>query len=591
MKPLILLLISMLAVVCAADPQFESPGRLDAGFGTNGIARIFAPAKRMYGIATTVQPDGRIIVVGRGEESYTSDFGYFSLSRFNSDGSIDAGFGTGGVVIIQGNLHDQPSDVALQPDGKIVVAGDIYNNGYANFGIMRFNPDGSPDVSFDGDGMVMTPVGPFLWDSQAFSVAIQPDGKIVAAGWDLDDFAVVRYNSDGSLDSGFGNNGQVITDVGPGDAAIESIALQPDGRIVAAGFNYPQNYYDIALARYNADGSLDTSFGNSGLILDSISSKHDSLNAVAIQQDGKILAAGSADSKLLIIRYNANGSRDPGFGENGVVLAVLGSGASTASAISLQQDNKIVASAYTSEGCGVARFNPDGSFDPSFDFDGALITPSASAGITPSDLELQPDGKILVSGSFFNGTDWGFTVLRYLGGSTGTCSPGLFCDDFEDNALPTDWTFLKAGWSEAGGELIASGAKKSQALASPAFAGCISCTIDTSLRSSGGTGNRVWLQAWYQDKANLVELLVKEEADRWILRQKAGGKIVAKAKASSQILPGVDYAVRLSYDGSFFHVYVDDSLLITLEPAAFPSGTIGYQVKGTSAAFQYVDVY
>jgi Putative Ig domain len=168
----------------------------------------------------------------------------------------------------------------------------------------------------------------------------------------------------------------------------------------------------------------------------------------------------------------------------------------------------------------------------------------------------------------------------------------LFCDDFENNVLDLNWNYLKQGWSETGGALIGTPAgKKAVAIASPVFAGCSSCSVEAIMQTAGGTGNRLWLLGWYLNKQNTVELLMKEETDTWILKQRMNGKIVAKRKASSTILPATAYEARVVFDGVNFTLFINDVQVLTLPAVGSPSGTVGFQVKNTTGNFAQINVF
>ncbi len=168
----------------------------------------------------------------------------------------------------------------------------------------------------------------------------------------------------------------------------------------------------------------------------------------------------------------------------------------------------------------------------------------------------------------------------------------LFCDEFDDGVLSTSWTYTKPVWSETGGRLIATSGKKVKAIATPAFSGCANCMIETQMQTAGGQGNRLWLIAWYVDDKNKVELLMKEEKDSWILKQRSNGPVVAKATGTLPIDPGVSYTVRMTFDGAQFQVYVNGMLAITMVKGggSLPAGTVGFQMKGTTADIERIEV-
>ena len=169
----------------------------------------------------------------------------------------------------------------------------------------------------------------------------------------------------------------------------------------------------------------------------------------------------------------------------------------------------------------------------------------------------------------------------------------LFFDDFEDGVLASNWTYVKSStfWNEFGGNLTGTNIKKTTAIATPAFTGCINCYVEALLQTSGGAGNRVWLMHHFIDKANTIELLMKEETDRWIIKQRIGKKVVAKAKVQSTIDPNVFYTARITFDGTSYNLTIDGTALITLTPVgAISGGTFGFKVKGTTGSFGYVVV-
>lgn len=167
----------------------------------------------------------------------------------------------------------------------------------------------------------------------------------------------------------------------------------------------------------------------------------------------------------------------------------------------------------------------------------------------------------------------------------------LFQDDFDDGIVDPNWTYAKGSWSEAAGQLSGGSSKKATALADPAFTGCSVCTVQATLQTSGGPGNRVWLIGWYQDKDNSVQLMMNDEADKWVLKQYAGGSVVAKKAFAIPIDPGVAYQARIEFDGAGFAVFVNNSPLFSMPSASPPSGTVGFQVKATNASFGDILVY
>lgn len=189
-------------------------------------------------------------------------------------------------------------------------------------------------------------------------------------------------------------------------------------------------------------------------------------------------------------------------------------------------------------------------------------------------------GTITIAGQTFTVTQSGAVVCT-------------FCDDFEDGVLNPNWSYLKPAWSESGGFLIGTPTRrKATAIATPIFAGCDTCSVEALMRTAGGIGNRVWLFGWYVDKSNTIELMMKEESDKWVLRQRSAGKIVARVKASLTIDPNVDYKAEIQFDGTNFQVSIDGVLIITMPKAAgtTPFGTIGFSAKSTTGSFGEINV-
>ena len=249
------------------------------------------------GFDVAIQTNGKIVLVGFKATGTNDDF---ALARVNTDGSLDTAFGANGKVITSIGNYDFASAVALQTDQKIVVAGESDNQ----FALARYNINGTLDNTFGIGGIVLTNFG--ISTFGANSVAIQSDGKILAAG-SANNFAIARYNTDGSLDSAFGIGGKVITDFGNNADYAYDLAIQSDGKIVVCG---GQEYFD--LARYNTDGSLDSSFGTNGKVISQWAYYANLAKSLAIQNDGNIVVAGwfeePAHDYFGVARYNGDGN-------------------------------------------------------------------------------------------------------------------------------------------------------------------------------------------------------------------------------------------------------------------------------------------
>ena len=338
-------------------------GDLDPTFGTVGMVTTDISRSTDIANAVAVQADGKLVVIGQTYKNNDFSGEDFVVTRYNTDGTLDTTFGRGGKVRTDfPGLAAVPSSVVIQSDGKIVVAGGAFPlfTFLGNFELVRYNPNGSLDRSFGNGGIVTTT---FPEGSYAFDVALQPDGKIIAAGTvfvdfnpgDISDtdFALARYNSDGSLDTTFGNGGTLMTDFFGNEDDAFSVLIQPDGKIVAVGSaNNPASYYDFAAVRYLSNGTIDTTFGVAGKVSTDFGDQNfDRARSAALQSDGRIVAAGFAIS------------------QNGGV-----------------------------QNFAVARYTSNGILDTTFSGDGKTQIDFGNCCQSATKLLLQSDGKIITVG-------------------------------------------------------------------------------------------------------------------------------------------------------------------------------------------------
>jgi len=314
----------------SALARYNPNGRLDSTFGTGGkVVVTFNPASD-YLYAVAIQSDGKIVAAG------SSNTTAFLLARFNANGSLDRAFGTNGSV--ETTFGDQGAEargIVVQADGKIIVVGVSGAGAYSelnNFVLARFNSDGSLDQAFGSGGKVKTHFpGVDNTGSTATSVGLQPDGKLVVGGYRKEsdrtphEFALARYNSNGTLDSSFGQAGKVMTRVGLGDAYSFSIVIQSNGRIVLAGYSSTSLDHDFSLVGYTANGTLDSTFGNGGIVTTDFSDGTDDIAyAMTVQPDGKLVVAGRTgeypENDFALARYRNNGQLDQTFGMGGKVV-------------------------------------------------------------------------------------------------------------------------------------------------------------------------------------------------------------------------------------------------------------------------------
>ena len=432
---IILTLFSSVQMAQAVD------GDLDPTFGTGGQVTTDINRSTDIANAVAVQADGKLVVVGQTYKNNDYSTEDFAVTRYNTDGTLDNTFGRGGKVRTDfPGLAAVSSAVVIQPDGKIVVAGGAFPQFTfaGNFEVVRYNPNGSLDRSFGNGGIVTTT---FPEGSYAFDVALQPDGKIVAAGTVFvdfipgepsnTDFALARYNPDGTPDAAFGSGGQVSTDfVGMEDDAF-SVLIQSDGKIVAVGSaNSPATYYDFAAVRYLSNGTIDTAFGVAGKVSTDFGDHNfDRAQSAALQSDGKIVAAGFAISQnglsenFAVARYTANGVLDTTFSRDGITQIDFGNCCQSAYQVLLQSDGKIITVGYPNTEDSdsdflLARLNPRGSLDPTFGVGGRVRTSFGDLNGGANGAALQSDGKIVAVGfqATFSNQWSNFALARYLDG-------------------------------------------------------------------------------------------------------------------------------------------------------------------------------
>jgi uncharacterized delta-60 repeat protein len=410
---------SLLPIVAAAD------GGLDRSFGDRGkVATLINDG----GLAAIVlQPDGKILATGFSGS-------VFMTMRYTGDGRLDAGFGDGGKVTTD-FLHfgNRATAIALQPDGKVLVVGQSQTSDGSNeFVIVRYQSDGRPDSGFGDGGKVVTD---FLGGNDlAAAVALLPDGRIAVAGGAEHplapfgrayDMAIALYTSDGRLDASFGSGGKVLTDFSGYNDGATAIAVLADGKLLVGGSSGSSEFRGhFALARYHLDGRLDTSFGTDGKAVGDFEA---AATAMVLQPDGKIILAGTSQTNIItgsdfsVARFNPDGTPDTGFGSGGKVFTDFTS-MDEAYAVALAADGQIVVagSSYTEPrfyDFAVARYNPDGSLDPSFGDGGKLTTDFFRGFDNARGMAIQPDGKILVAGRVTNADEArAFGIARYDGG-------------------------------------------------------------------------------------------------------------------------------------------------------------------------------
>jgi len=345
--------------------RYNADGTVDTTFAVNGKL-IVDTGDSVYGTQMALQADGRLVIVGG------TNHGQYVAVRYDANGkNKDMTFGTNGNAVVPSFLDNfytfECSDILIQPDQKIVVAGRESNQGnFTDFVIARFNADGTPDETFIANGIFIMDRTNFPNNrfNNAKAVAIQPDGKLVITGH-MEDYegdeqiSLTRLNTDGFPDTSFGTNGKgtVTSPLATYESSNSALVLQPDGKIVVAGSTFPYSGtadQDVVIARFNNDGSLDPTFDGDGIVVSDFGDNENG-NDLVLQADGKIMVTGKSGSDVLLARYNANGSLDNTFGDNGKVVNDFG-GSDDAKAIKLQPDGKIVTAGTSNGDALVTRY-------------------------------------------------------------------------------------------------------------------------------------------------------------------------------------------------------------------------------------------
>jgi uncharacterized delta-60 repeat protein len=390
----------------SGEPAKPPSGSLDSSFGKAGIATTEIGGGLVSALA--VQPDGKIVVAG------TFGDNVFGVARYTSSGALDTSFGFGGIATTAiGNVPAFAFSLALQPDGKIVVAGSAQlSSTGGDIALVRYTPVGALDEAFGTGGIVTTSVTESF--DGAYAVALQDDGKIVVAGYAGSFVALARYTAAGELDASFDGDGIVETAI---NGQAYGLAIQPDGKIVAGGLRYSGADASLfVLARFTASGASDGSFGERGIVATAISGSYDGISGIALQPEGKIVAVGTTSAHTFaIVRYMSTGALDTSFDGDGIVTTAFGDGVN-GSCLTVQPDGKIVVAGNTTAGTAdrivVARYLPSGALDPTFGNSGIVSTPAGSGETVVSGVA-QQDGKIVVAGRTEIGDSDQIVIARY----------------------------------------------------------------------------------------------------------------------------------------------------------------------------------
>ena len=415
--------LSTMVSLLAFSIALAAPGDLDTSFSGDGkVTTDISGGREDVVNEIALQADGKIVVVGWRNGPVSNDF---AVVRYNPNGSLDTTFSGDGKLLTDFGAIEYAEDVAIQSDGKIVVGGlrcldGTFPDVNCDVAVARYATNGALDTTFSGDGKVLTDFGN---TSNGFwgGLKIQPDGKIVMSGWVWNgvhsDFAVYRYNTNGTLDTTFSGDGRTKFNFGSGPVDwANDLAIQANGRILVSGFscdNLSFENCDFTVARLNANGVLDTTFSVDGRQTINLGA-NDFSDSIAVQSNGRIVLSGGKNpattGSCALVRLNPNGTLDTTFSADGKVVTSFGPGVdSGCTDVRVQSNGKIAAAGGAGGDFALVRYNSNGTLDTTFSTDGKVRVDfgSGDAGLK---FVVQNDGRYVLAGS----TQGDFALARVL---------------------------------------------------------------------------------------------------------------------------------------------------------------------------------
>ena len=446
----------VLFVLLALIPvgRIHAQGSLDTAFNSTGKVQTTINANGDKATGVAIQSDGKIIVAGTATVSGGSDF---YVARYTTAGVLDGTFGTGGIVTASINASDTTTGVAIQSDGKIVVCGYTYVGSKANFAVLRFTTAGALDTTFNTTGKVMTSIS--ANSDLCNAIGIQGDGKIVVAGYTNSItplFCAVRYTTAGALDTTFNSTGiATVSAIGSNGDQAYGMTIQSDGKIVIVGGTVNTTNFDWALARLTTAGALDTTFNGTGKLITSNGSSTDLAFAVAQQSDGKLVVTGYASNgsndDIVTIRYSTGGAFDTIF----PTTTFSGTSHERGQAVAIQSDGKILLAGFTNSpgnyDFALVRFTTAGALDTTFNSTGKVITAFGTNSDQAAAIKLQSDGRIVVAGFYTDASFVNHTaVARYLAAAP---APDIIVEQPAGTALTDNVSTVAFGTTSTGTSL------------------------------------------------------------------------------------------------------------------------------------------
>jgi uncharacterized delta-60 repeat protein len=401
--------------------RYRANGTLDTSWGGAGTGKVITPigANDSLAVAMAAQPDGKTLLAGY---CYDGTIYQFCALRYLANGTLDSSWGSAGTGIVTTSLGSASNDfahaMALQPDGKVLLAGRCSNIGNDNFCALRYRSNGTLDTSWNGTGKVITSITGN--DDTVNAMALQSDGKVVLAGECFNsvnnkNFCALRYLVDGTLDTSWNGTGKVITSISSNDDEATTVVIQPDGKVLLAGTCHNGANEDFCSLRYHPDGTLDTDWGigGSGKVVTAMGVDNDYITSAVLQPDGKLLLAGYCDGFLnrdfCTVRYNNNGTLDTSWGNVAKVITSVVSTTDQAYAVALQPDGKVLLAGSCTNGlshdfCAI-RYDggPFGYKACTLDLDGDNVVRATTDMLMGTRVALGMTGAAVVNGITFSG--------------------------------------------------------------------------------------------------------------------------------------------------------------------------------------------
>lgn len=432
MKKLVLFLFLSIFLIVLPSVVRAQAGTLDPSFGNAGLVNNFVASRSDQPNCMAIQSDGKILVGGFAYYDTIANHYGFALVRYNTNGTVDSTFNITGKVItnVNGSTNACAYKIAVAPNNKIILSGFATFGSQNKIATIRYLPNGAIDSTFGNNGIVITAIG--TMDDRCTSMLLQPDGKMLLAGITKSaptvySFAIARYDSTGTLDTTFSNDGINTTSLNGNNATSNSVAMQQDGSYYVFGSVTNITTTLFAMTRYLPNGNLDASFATNGIA--SYSPGNGFVNSgakVIIQPDKKLLLYGNATfsglSKMVVMRLDSNAAAvDITFGSSGVASIAFASLPFSASDLALQTDGKIVATGFiqntSNKDFAVVRLQANGTLDSTFGTNGRVITTFGNNNDVPAAIAIQADEKIVVAGettNSFTNTSY-FALARYYG--------------------------------------------------------------------------------------------------------------------------------------------------------------------------------